>query len=79
LTLPARLRRTDDAVQRYAAGVNGTTATHAVVIAPSGRTAFDESALLAARNATYPLVATTCSPLPTAYLWRTTFAYQIFP
>ncbi len=59
--------------------VNGTAPTGAVITQRSGRWDFDDSALVAASKATYPLTATTCKPLPAAYLWQTTFAYQTLP
>lgn len=48
-------------------------ATSAAVVSSSGRPAFDDAALAAARRATYPLIATTCKPLPTDYVWNDSF------
>jgi TonB family protein len=48
-------------------------ATSAALVSTSGRPAFDDAALAAARQATYPLTATTCKPLPTDYVWNDSF------
>ncbi|HEY0383559.1 MAG TPA: M56 family metallopeptidase [Candidatus Elarobacter sp.] len=48
-------------------------ATEAGVIASSGRQPFDDAVVTAARRATYPLSARTCRPLPSEYVWHTTF------
>jgi TonB family protein len=52
------------------------TATSAKLVSSSGRSDFDEAALVAARAAKYPLGPTTCTPLPTEYVWNTTFEYS---
>jgi TonB family protein len=54
-------------------------ATDASIERPSGRAAFDDATLAAARRATYPLTTTACKPLPTEYVWTTTFETQAFP
>lgn len=59
--------------------VNGSTATRAIVTEASGRAGFDAAALAAARRASYPLTSTTCKIVPTDYLWKSTFAYQVIP
>jgi TonB family protein len=48
-------------------------ATRAAIVRSSGKPAFDETALAAARTATYPLTDTTCTPLPSEYVWNVTF------
>lgn len=48
-------------------------ATSVSLTSSSGKPAFDDAALTAARHATYPLVATSCKPLPADYKWQTTF------
>lgn len=48
-------------------------ATSAAVVRSSGKPAFDNAALVAARTATYPLTDTTCTPLPAEYVWNVTF------
>jgi TonB family protein len=48
-------------------------ATSAAVVRSSGKPAFDDAALAAVRAATYPLTDTTCTPLPTEYVWNLTF------
>jgi len=57
----------------------GGATTSAAVVHPSGQQAFDDAALTAARRATYPLTVTTCKPLPSEYVWDTTFAMQMLP
>jgi len=60
--------------------VNGAGAvTSAAVESPSGEPAFDSAVLAAARKATYPLDASACIPLPTEYVWNTTFGRHTFP
>jgi TonB family protein len=49
-------------------------ATNAALASSSGQPALDEATLSAARHAKYPLVATSCRPLPTEYVWNTTFS-----
>ena len=54
--------------------VNATgTATGTALASSSGQQAFDDAALVAARRASYPLTATSCKPLPSDYVWITTF------
>ena len=48
-------------------------ATSAAIVRSSGKPAFDNAALAAARTATYPLTDTTCTPLPAEYVWNVTF------
>jgi beta-lactamase regulating signal transducer with metallopeptidase domain len=48
-------------------------ATSAALAHSSGQQAFDDAALAAARRATYPLTRTSCTPLPSDYVWNTTF------
>jgi beta-lactamase regulating signal transducer with metallopeptidase domain len=48
-------------------------ATRVAVIDPSGQPAYDAAVSSAARRATYPLIASTCKPLPADYVWQTTF------
>ncbi len=48
-------------------------ATSAALAQSSGQRAFDDAALAAARRATYPLTTTSCTPLPSDYVWNTTF------
>jgi len=57
----------------------GGAATSAAIARSSGRDAFDNATLAAAREATYPLTTTSCKPSPTEYVWTTTFGMQIFP
>ncbi len=54
-------------------------ATSAVIFHSSGQQAFDNAALGAARHATYPLTVSNCKPLPTQYVWNTTFGTQTLP
>ena len=61
--------KTSVAVHVNAAG----EATHVVVVDPSGQRAYDDAVSSAARRATYPLIASTCKPLPVDYVWQTTF------
>lgn len=49
-------------------------ATSAALVSSSGEPALDEAALTAARQAKYPLTATSCRPLPSEYVWNTTFS-----
>jgi TonB family protein len=53
-------------------------ATDAAVARSSGRPAFDDATLAAARTATYPLTTSSCAPLPSDYVWTTTFRTQSF-
>ena len=48
-------------------------ATSAALSRSSGQQAFDGAALAAARRATYPLTTSSCKPLPSDYVWNTTF------
>ncbi len=54
-------------------------ATSAALARSSGQRAFDDAAFAAARRATYPLTPTACKPLPTDYIWNTTFGWQTLP
>ena len=52
----------------------GGAATSAAVVDSSAQPAFDDAVVSAARRATYPLAVSNCKPLPTDYVWHTTFA-----
>ncbi|MDQ6941086.1 MAG: M56 family metallopeptidase [Candidatus Eremiobacteraeota bacterium] len=54
-------------------------ATSATVVSPSGEPAFDDAVLAAVRKVRYPLDASACTPLPTEYVWNTTFGRHVFP
>ncbi|MEA2718682.1 MAG: hypothetical protein QOJ39_546 [Candidatus Eremiobacteraeota bacterium] len=62
---------------RVHANASGTV-TDAAIVKSSGRAAFDDATISAARQATYPLTTSTCKPLPSEYVWTTTFATQAF-
>ena len=54
--------------------VNGAgAATSETLVSSSGQPAFDDATLAAAKRATYPLTGSDCKPLPTDYVWHTTF------
>ena len=52
---------------------DGRVAKSVALVKSSGHRDVDEAALSAARRATYPLTGTNCTPLPTDYVWNTTF------
>jgi hypothetical protein len=54
-------------------------ATSAAVVSTSGQPAFDAAVLAGARRATYPLDASTCTPLPTDYVMNASFGRHAFP
>ncbi len=53
--------------------------TSAAVVDSSGQPALDDAVLAAAKRATYPLTASSCKPLPTEYVWHTTFRRTALP
>ncbi len=54
-------------------------ATSVALVRSSGQRAFDDALLTAVREASLPLTATSCKPLPSDYVWTTTFATQSLP
>ena len=52
---------------------DGRAVTSVALVKSSGHRDADDAALSAARRATYPLTGTNCTPLPTDYVWNTTF------
>ena len=56
---------------------NAVTST--TVVGSSGQPAFDDAVVAAAGRASYPLTASTCKPLPTDYVWHTTFRRSTIP
>jgi len=47
--------------------------TSVSLVKSSGKTAFDNEALSAARRATYPLTEAKCATMPSEYVWKTSF------